>query len=82
MIFDINLQSGTSPHLELIDRVIYHLLEKHVDSILRQVTVTQTTDIHTRTGTHMLHIAQVPDIVVGIFHRLLLLWGFQFIIIF
>jgi hypothetical protein len=39
-------------------------------------------EMNTRTGTHMLHIAQVSDIVVGIFHRLLLLWGFQFIIIF
>ena len=82
MIFDINLQSGTSAHLELIDRVIYHLFQEYVDSILRQVTITQTTNVHTRTGTHMLHITQVSDVVIGIFYRLLLLWGFQFIIIF
>ena len=73
MIFDINLQSGTSAHLELIDRVIYHLFQEYVDSILRQVTITQTTNIHTRTGTHMLHITQVSDVVIGIFYRLLLL---------
>ncbi len=82
MIFDINLQSGSSSHLELVDRVIYHLFQKHIDTILRQVTIAQTTDIHTRTSTYMLHIAQVSDVVIGIFYRLLLLWGFQFIIIF
>ena len=78
MIFDINLQSGASPHLELIDRVIYHLFQEYVDSILRQVTITQTTNVHTRTSTYMLHITQVSDVVIGIFYRLLLLWGFQF----
>ena len=38
-------------------------------------TSSQTADVHTRTGTHMLHIAQVSDVVVGIFYWLLLLRG-------
>ena len=51
---------------------IDHLLQEHINTILRQVTIAQTTDVHTRTGTHMLHIAQVADIVICIFYRLLL----------
>ena len=87
MVFDVDFDAGTGVHLEFVDGVIHHLLQEHIDTILRQVTITQTTDVHTRTGSHMLHIAQMSDVVVGISHRLLLLLllllrGIQFVIIF
>ena len=72
IVLYIDFQTCSSPHLKLIDGVIDHLLQEHINTILRQVTIAQTTDVHTRTGTHMLHIAQVADIVICIFYRLLL----------
>ena len=72
IVLYIDFQTCSSPHLKLIDGVIDHLLQEHINTILRQVTITQTTDVHTRTGTHMLHIAQMADIVICIFYRLLL----------
>ena len=87
MVLDIDFDTGAGIHLEFVDGVIHHLLQEHINTIFRQVTITQTTDVHTRTGSHMLHIAQMSDIVVGISHRLLLLLllllrGIQFVIIF
>ena len=72
IVLYIDFQTCSSPHLKLIDGVIDHLLQEHINTILRQVTIAQTTDVHTRTGTHMLHIAQMADIVICIFYRLLL----------
>ena len=53
-------------HLELVDRVVDYLLQKHIDAVLGQLTVAQATDIHTRTCTHMLHVGEVAYVVVGI----------------
>ena len=72
MVLYVDFKTGTSSHLKLVDGIIHHLLQEHVDTILRQVAVAQTTDIHTWTSTHMLHVAQVANVVIGIFHRLLL----------
>ena len=75
IVFDIDFQTGTCTHLEFIDRVVYHLLQEHINTIFRQISISQTADVHTRTGAYMLHIAQVADVIVGIFYRLLLLRG-------
>ena len=75
IVLDIDFQTGTCTHLEFIDRVVYHLLQEHINTIFRQISISQTADVHTRTGTHMLHIAQVADVIIGIFYRLLLLRG-------
>ena len=58
-------------HLELVDRVIHNLLEQHVDSILCMGTIAQTPNVHTWTSAHMIHIRQMSNILIGIFHRLL-----------
>ena len=73
IVLDIDFQTGTCAHLEFIDRVVYHLLQKHINTIFRQISISQTADVHTRTGAYMLHIAQVADVIVGIFYRRLLL---------
>ena len=75
IVLDIDFQTGTCAHLEFIDRVVYHLLQEHINTIFWQISISQTTDVHTRTGAYMLHIAQVADVIIGILYRLLLLRG-------
>ena len=69
IVVDIHLDAVALFHLKLVDRVVYHLFQQHIDAVFGQRSVAQTTDIHTRTGTHVLHIRQVADIVLGILHR-------------
>ena len=59
-------------HLELVNRVVYHFFKQHIDTVLWKRTVTQTSNIHAWTCTHMLHVGEVTDIVIGIFYCLLL----------
>ena len=42
-------------------------------------SVTQLSNIHTGTGTHMLHIAEVADVIVGIFYGGIV---YQFVVLF
>ena len=65
-VVDIDFDATTGIHLELVDRVVDNLLEQHVDAVLRQVAVAQTSDVHTGTRTHMLHVGEVAYVVVGI----------------
>ena len=55
-VVDVYFYALAGVHLELVDGVVDHLLQKHIDAVLRQLTVAQATDIHTRTSTHMLHV--------------------------
>ena len=71
IVFDVYFYPVASMHLKLVDRVVEHLFEQHVDTIFRQRAIAKTSDIHTRTCAHMLHVAKVSDVVVVIFHRLL-----------
>ena len=55
-------------HAELIDAVVYDLLEQYVDSVIGCRAVAQFTYVHTGTGTDMLHIVHVADIVLVVLH--------------
>ena len=73
VIVDGHLDTVACLHLELVDGVVDDLFQQHVDTIFGQRAVAQTTDIHTWTGTHMLHITQMTDVLVIIPY--LFLWG-------
>ena len=66
VILDIDLYALAGIHLELVDGVVDHLLQQHVDTIFRQGAIAQTTDIHSWTGPYMFHIRQMTDILIGI----------------
>ena len=66
VLIDVHLDAVACMHLKLVDRVVDHLFQQHVDTVLRQGAITQTADIHTRTGTHMLHITQMTDVLIVI----------------
>ena len=67
VIFHVDLYSVASIHLKLVDGIVNDFLEEHIDAVLGQVAITQTPDIHTRSGADVLHVGQVPNVVVGIF---------------
>ena len=71
IVDNIHLYAVTALHLELINAIVYDFLEKDVNAILRQRAITQTSDVHTWTGTHMLHVAQVANVLVGILYGFL-----------
>ena len=54
-------------HLELVYRVVYHFFQQYVYAVFRQIAVTEPAYIHARSGAHVFHVRQVPDVVVGIF---------------
>ena len=56
MVFHIHLYTLSHIHAELVDRVVHHLFQQHINTIFCYRTVSQPTDIHTRSGTDMLHI--------------------------
>ena len=58
-------------HLELVYTIVYHLFQQYIDTVLRMRPIAQLANIHAWAGPHMLHIRQVPDIVVIINHFLL-----------
>ena len=70
VLIDRHLNTVTGLHLELIDGVVDDFLQQHIDTIFRQGAIAQATDIHTRTGTYMLHVTQMADILVIILYRL------------
>lgn len=72
IVLDVDFESRSGAHLELVDGVVHHLFQEHIDAVFGQIAIAQTSDVHTWTGTYMLHIAQVADIVICIFYRLLL----------
>ena len=69
VVFHVDFDPVAGIHLELIDRVVDYFLQEHIDSVFRQLAVAQPADVHPRPGTYMLHVRQVPDVVVGIFYR-------------
>ena len=73
VLVDIHLDTVARMHLELVDGVVDHLFQQHVDTVLRQGAVAQSADVHTRTGTHMFHITQVTNVLIVIPH-LFVLW--------
>ncbi len=67
VVLDVDLYSVACIHLKLINGVVDDLLEQHIDAVFGQRTVAKTSDIHTGTCADMLHIAQMTDVVVGVF---------------
>ncbi len=51
---------------ELIDGIINHLLDEHVDAVVVARAVAQFTDVHTRTEPYVLHILEMDDTLVVI----------------
>ena len=70
VVVDIDFNAVACLHLELVDTVVYHLLQQYIDAVFGQRAVAQSADIHTRAGTDMFHIRQMADIVVRIFYLL------------
>ena len=56
----------THAHDKLIDRVVYHLLDKDVDAVVRLRTISELTDIHTRTLADMLAPGERPKVLLGV----------------
>ena len=56
-------------HFKLVDAVVYHFFQKHVDTVFGMRTVAQFSDVHARTGTDMFHVRQVADMVFGVFGK-------------
>ena len=71
VVLHIYFDAFAGVHLELIDRVVYHLLEEHIDAVFGQGAVAQASDIHAGARAHVLHVGEVDDIVVGIVDRFL-----------
>ena len=68
VVLDGHFYLLTSSHLELVDTVVHHFLQQHINTVVILLSVAQASDIHPRTHTDMLHVVQVTDIVVGIFY--------------
>ena len=61
---DLHLTSGA--HDELVHRVVHHLLDKHVDTVVGLRAVAQLADIHARTQPDMLARREGDDGVVAV----------------
>ena len=68
IILDGYLDTVASLHLELVDRVVEHLLQQHIDTVVGLGAVVKLSDIHTWTQTDMLQTRQGADVLVIILH--------------
>ena len=68
VVVDVHLDAVSGVHLELVDGVVDHLLEQHIDAVFGQIAVAQPADVHARPGTHVLHVRQMPDVVVVVIY--------------
>ena len=66
IIFNIYLYPIARFHFELINRVVQNLFQEYINAVLWQLSVAQSTNVHAWTSTHMLHIRQVTDVIIGI----------------
>ena len=53
-------------HDKLIDGVVYHLLDKDVDTVIRLCTITELTDIHTGSLTDVLAPGECPKVILRV----------------
>ena len=63
IIFYGNVDTLTDSHFKFIDGIVYHFFQKHINSVFRLRTISQAANVHTRTHTHVLHIAQMTDVL-------------------
>jgi len=68
VLVDVYLDALAGVHLEFIDAVVDDLLQQDVDSVVAMASVAQLSDVHTRSGAYMIHVAQVADVVFVILH--------------
>ena len=68
IILDGHLNTVAGLHLELVDRIVEHLLQQHIDTVVGLGAVVKLSDIHTRTQTDMLQTRQGADVLVIILH--------------
>ena len=68
VILDGYLDTVASLHLELVDRVVEHLFQQHIDTVVGLGAVVKLSDIHTRTQTDVLQTRQGADVLVIILH--------------
>ena len=55
-------------HLELVYRVVYRLLQQHVDAVVALRAVAQASYVHAGAYTDVLHVVQVADVLLGVVH--------------
>ena len=67
----INLDAVALVHAELVDGVVNGLFQQYVDAVIGVCSVAHLAYIHTRTGTYVIHIREVSDVILGIIHRCL-----------
>ena len=58
---------------ELVDRVVHNLLEQHVDTVCRIVTLSKGSDVHTRSEPDMLDTFKGLDVVVCVIRLIYIL---------
>ena len=51
---------------ELVDRVVHNLLQKHIDTVSRIITLSKSTDVHTRSEPDMLDTIKRLDVIVAV----------------
>ena len=73
VVLDGHLDAVACLHLKLVDRVVEHFLQQHVDTVIGLRTVVELTNIHTRTQTDMLQARQGNDVGIIILHLTTLL---------
>ena len=66
LVLDRDLDQLASSHDELIDRVVHHLFDQHINSIIGRRSIPQFTDIHPRSQSNMLPRTKGFDIVVRV----------------
>ena len=68
VILDGHLNTVAGLHLELVDGVVEHLLQQHIDTVVGLGAVVKLSDIHTRAQTDMLQTRQSADVLIIILH--------------
>ena len=66
VVFQIHLDTLAGLHLKLVDRVVNHLFQQYVNAVFGLCSVAKSADVHTRARANVLHVRQVPDVIVGV----------------
>ena len=67
-VLDVHFDSLSGSHLELVDTIVHHLFQEHIDTVIVLLAIAQTANVHPGTDTDMLHIIQVTNVVFVIFY--------------
>ena len=72
VVLDVDFNALSGIHLELVDGVVHHFLEEHVDAVLGQRAVAQSPDVHAGPGADVFDAGERAYVFVGVFRLLLL----------